>query len=132
MPTFDTNVVVRIVVEDDEVQGRQAVEAWRAALADGGVFLPKVVVVETAWVLRSAYRFDGPAIAATLRRLLDVAGVDVEDEEEVRQALSQFEPGHADLSDYLILESARQAKALPVRTFDRRFARESDVQIISE
>jgi len=44
--TFDTNIVVRLIVVDDEDQSRQAEAAWRSALADNGVFLPKVVLVE--------------------------------------------------------------------------------------
>lgn len=130
MTTFDTNVVVRLVVEDDEAQGRLAEEAWRAALAEDGVYLPKVVMVETVWVLRTAYGFDRPAVARTLRRLLEIEGVMVEDESEVRRALTHFERGAADIADYLILESARAASALPVMTFDQRFAREEEVEIL--
>lgn len=63
MPTFDTNVVVRILVDDDEIQGRQAEAAWRGALEGEGVFLPKIVGVETVWVLRTAYRFRASTIA---------------------------------------------------------------------
>ena len=130
MATFDTNVVVRLIVEDDEQQCKQAERAWRAALADSGIFLPKIVLVETAWVLRSAYRFDSPTIAKTLGRLLELEGVKIEDEHEVRRALALFESGEADFSDFVIVESARQANELPVRTFDRRFAREDDVVIL--
>ena len=91
--TLDTNVVVRVVVKDDEAQEREAQNAWRAALSAGGVFLSKVVLVETAWVLRSAYHFDAATIAATLQRLLSIEGVTAEDEGQVRQALQQFEQG---------------------------------------
>lgn len=130
MTTFDTNVVVRLVVEDDKDQSHIAEAAWRSALAGDGVFLPKVVLVETAWVLRSAYRFDSPTVAKTLRRLLEVEGVKVEDEVEVRQALTLFERGAADFSDYVILESARHGTALPVKTFDQQLAQEDDVEIL--
>ena len=130
METFDSNVVVRLVVEDDEDQSRRAETAWRSALAGSGVFLPKVVLVETAWVLRTAYRFDSSTVAKTLRRLLDVDRVKIEDEIEVRHALAHFEQGGADFSDFVILESARQGSALPVRTFDRRFAQEEGVEIL--
>ena len=129
MKTFDTNIVVRIVVKDDEAQERQAKRIWRDALAGGGVFLPKVVVVETVWVLRSAYRFEANTIAETLQNLLDIEGLTVEDEDQVRRSLALFERGNADLADYLILESGRSAQALPVKTFDRRFAREDDVEL---
>ena len=54
MTSFDTNVVVRLVVEDDPGQCDRAGEAFRRAVADGGVFLSATVLVEVAWVLRVA------------------------------------------------------------------------------
>lgn len=132
MTTFDTNVVVRLIIEDDPDQSRSAEQAWRTALADGGVFLPKVVIIETCWVLRRAYRFDAATIATTLRRLLDVEGVDAEDEAEIRRALDRYADGSADFSDYVVLESARSAGRLPVQTFDQRFAREDDVVVVDQ
>lgn len=132
METFDTNVVVRLMVEDDEEQSRKAEAVWRAALAEGGVLLTKIVLVETVWVLRSAYRFDNQTTARALQRLLAVDGVRIEDERVVRQALTLFEGGPADFADYVILESARQDGALPVITFDRKFAQVDEVEIAQE
>jgi predicted nucleic-acid-binding protein len=128
--TFDTNVVVRLLVEDDAGQTRQAEMAWRRALADGGVFLPKIVLVETAWVLRRAYKFDNATLLATLKRLVAIDGVVIEDLDEVKKAIVLLENGVADFSDYLIFEAALKANALPVKTFDQRFAREEDVELI--
>ena len=131
MTTFDTNVVVRMIVEDDPVQSRQAIKAWRDAL-DGGarVFLSKVVLIETSWVLRSAYGFDKTTVAETLRRLLDVEQVEVEAEVEIRNALELYDNGPADFSDYVILESARAAGSLPVKTFDRRLAKANGSELL--
>ncbi len=61
---------------------------------------------------------------------MSVDGVTIEDEAEVRRALALYEEGDADFSDFVILESARQAGALPVRTFDRRFGRASGVETL--
>ena len=130
MTTLDTNVIVRLLVEDDAEQARQPEIAWRQALANGGVFLPKIVLVETAWVLKKAYKFDKGTLLATLKRLLNIRGVVTEDLEEVQKALSLLETGEADLSDYLIYEAARAVNALPVKTFDRRFARKDGVESI--
>ena len=58
MRTFDTNVVMRVLVEDAVVQCRLAESAWREGLARGGIFLPLTVLVEVGWVLRTVYRFD--------------------------------------------------------------------------
>lgn len=127
MATFDTNVVVRLIVEDDEEQSRQAERAWRASLASEGIFLPTVVLVETAWVLRTAYQFGRDAIASTLLRLMEIEKVTIENGVEVRRALSRYRAGAAEFSDYLILETARTANSLPVRTFDRTLTREAGV-----
>jgi len=40
--------------------------------------------------------------------------------------------GPADFSDYFIRESSREASALPVLTFDERFARGTDVELVPE
>jgi predicted nucleic-acid-binding protein len=130
MATFDTNVVVRIIVKDDPEQCLLAEGVWRSALESGGVFLPKIVIVEVAWVLRSAYRYDRLAVAAALRGLTEVEGVRVEDEDEIRRAIEQYEQGGAGFSDCLLREAAATAGALPVFTFDQGFAQEPDVVLV--
>jgi len=124
----DTNVLVRLIVRDDPEQTRRAEGEWKKALATDGVFVSKIVVVETVWVLRRAYRVGRVDIARTLRAFLGIEGVVLEDESAVFSALGRFESGAADLSDYLILEAARAGSALPVVTFDADFSREPDVR----
>jgi len=131
MLSLDTNVILRLVVKDDDTQRLAAQHAWRDAVASGGIFLSKIVLVELAWVVRASYGFDRATIAQALRRLIDLDGVVVEHEPAVRRALDRFERGPADFSDYVILESSREASALPVLTFDQRFARETDVRMIA-
>jgi predicted nucleic-acid-binding protein len=132
MKSFDTNVVLRLVVEDDPAQCERAGRAYRAAIAEGGVFLSATVLVEVAWVLRVACKQDRATIASALRRLVGSAGVTVEHEAAARRAILAFEAGPADFSDYFILESSRDAGALPVLTFDERFARGADVELVPE
>lgn len=47
----------------------------------------------------------------------------VEDGPAISRALEAFEEGNADFADYVILESSRDAGALPLQTFDERLAR---------
>lgn len=56
MKSFDTNVAVRLVVEDDPAQCDRAARAFRQAIATKGVFFSATVLVEVAWVLRVAWR----------------------------------------------------------------------------
>jgi len=120
---FDTNVVVRLLVLDDEDQCKRAEELLRRAVAAGGAWVGSIVIVETAWVLRVAYKLDRATTAAALRRLLSVEGVTVEDEPATLRGLDAFEAGPADFSDYLILEAANRANALPLWTFDEQLSR---------
>lgn len=119
MQSIDTNVFVRLVVHDDKEQGQRAEAVFRDALRSGGVWISQVVVVEAVWVLRAAYKFDRASIVTVIRKLLNAEGVTVEQEAAVRNALSAFETGEADLADYLILETATRCEALPLWTFDR-------------
>jgi predicted nucleic-acid-binding protein len=128
METLDTNVLLRIVYKDDSLQAARAETTWRHAINSGGVFPTCTTLVELAWVLRVAAKFDRPAIASALRRLCDAQGVTIQDEPAVRRALAMYETGSADFSDFLILETAREAKALPVVTFDEKFARSEGVR----
>ena len=130
MEALDTNVVVRLLVRDDEAQCRRAEQLYRRAITAGGVWIPSVVIVETAWVLRVAYTFDRAAITTALRLLLSAEGVIAEDEAATLRALAAFETGPADFADYLILDTARHAEALPLWTFDEQLARATGAKLV--
>lgn len=130
MEAFDTNVVVRLIVRDDEAQCRQAERTFRAALEAGGAWIASVVLVEVSWVLRVAYKFDRATIAAALRRLAATDVVRIEDAATTELALAAYDGGFADFSDFFILESARRGGALPLHTFDERLSRAEGAKLV--
>jgi predicted nucleic-acid-binding protein len=127
---FDTNVVVRLIVHDDQAQCRQAERTFRAAIEAGGAWIASVVLVEVSWVLRVAYKLDRATIAAALRRLAATEGVRLEDAATTELALAAYENGAADFSDFVILESARRGGALPLHTFDERLSRAEGAKLV--
>lgn len=129
MESFDTNVVVRLLVRDDEEQCARAESAWRSAVAADGAWISTVVLVEVSWVLRGAYKFDRGTVATALRRLIWSAGVSVEDPALLDGAIDAFEAGAADFSDYVILHLGRQIGAIPLRTFDQVLAEEDGAEL---
>lgn len=131
MRAVDTNVVVRLILGDDPEQALLAVECWQAALAEGHIYLSQIVLVEVSWVLSFSAHLERARIANELRRLTMVRGVVIENESSVIQAIECYEQCSADFADCLILARARKVDALPVYTFDRRFSRETDVQLIT-
>jgi predicted nucleic-acid-binding protein len=98
----DTNVLVRIVVNDDATQAARA-----RALMDScdKVFLSRTVLLELAWVLASSqYRLDRDTVSTALRTLLAIPNVEMEAREAVMTALDWFERG-MDFADALHLAS---------------------------
>lgn len=112
MIAVDTNVLVRVITNDDLAQASRA--AKLLARPDR-VFVPKTVVLELEWVLRSAYGIDRQAIAAAIHRLQDLSNVEMEDDSVVALALNWYEAG-LDFADGLHLASA--GPDLDFATFD--------------
>jgi predicted nucleic-acid-binding protein len=126
--TLDTNVVVRLLIGDDPQQTPIAEQAFLDAIASGGVYLPDVVLAEVAWVLRG-YDLERTTRYQLLERLVRTRGVVVDDIDAVIDALEQFRLG-GDLADQLILARAASTGALPVLSFDRRFAASAGVELL--
>ncbi len=116
MIALDTNVVVRFLVNDDRSQGQRV----RDLIARGGVLVGPTVLLETEWVLRSAYRFKPAQIQRFLRSLLGLPGVHTEEPARVLQALQDYEAGF-DFVDALHLSFTGAADGFA--TFDSRLAR---------
>jgi predicted nucleic-acid-binding protein len=89
MIAVDTNVLVRLLTDDDRGQVAQA----RALFATEEVWVPKSVLLETSWVLKSVYRFRSTDIHEGLRKLLGLSNVTVEDRNAVVTALSFADQG---------------------------------------
>jgi predicted nucleic-acid-binding protein len=127
---FDTNVVVRLLLRDDAAQAKKAEHAFLRHARGEGVFLPLVVLVETAWVLAYTYELSRSAIHDHLLALTRTRGVVVDEAERVQEALDTYAAGAADFADYVILAGTRRAGCKSLLTFDRRLGRERGVSAL--
>lgn len=116
MIAVDTNIVVRFITADDLHQWRRAHDLFE----HDAIFIPKSVLLETEWVLRSGYGFAPRSILDALRGLLGLSNVAAEDSSAVGLALEWFGSG-IDFADALHLASCGPATGLA--TFDRNFER---------
>jgi len=105
-----------LIVDDDPAQA----DAAQRAMASEPVFVPKTVVLELEWVLRSVYELSPPTIATAIEGLLSAADVSVEDATAIRRAVGWFKDG-LDLADALHLASSSHADAFV--TFDAAMRR---------
>ena len=83
MLAVDTNLVVRLLTNDDRGQARRAA----AIFAANEVFVPKTVLLETEWVLRHAYSLERAAVVRGLLGVLGLRSVIAEDALDVAAAL---------------------------------------------
>ncbi len=113
MIAVDTNVLVRLLTQDDTIQADRA-----AALFEREeVYICKTVLLETEWVLRFSYGLESLVILKALTNLLGLPHVTVEDNPVVVKALSLFESG-MDFANALHLASSKSA--IQFVTFDER------------
>lgn len=117
---IDSNVLVRLFVEDDAHQADQVHRLLARARNQGEhVWVPLMVLCETIWVLRSGYQAPKDRIVEAVEQLLGADVFELEEEDAVQAALDLYRGGRADFSDYLIgqLNSARGCRT--TLTFDR-------------
>ena len=126
MIAVDTNVVVRLLTGDDPTQFARAHKLFETET----IFLPKTVVLEAEWVLRSLYGLPAQDIVRALSALIALPQVRSEDASTIVEALELSRRG-LDFADALHIASSRMAERFA--TFDRtliRRARASATHIV--
>jgi predicted nucleic-acid-binding protein len=114
MVAIDTNIAVRLLVNDDPVQTSKI----RALFEADKIFIPKTVVLETEWVLRGVYNLDRKLVNKALRALLSLEQVIAEDAKNLFDTFDAHLQG-MDLADAIHLMSSNRAASFA--TFDAKF-----------
>lgn len=114
MLAIDTNLIVRYLTDDDPRQSAKA-----RALIDGeAVFVATTVLLETEWVLRSAYGHSSAQLSMAFGAFAGLPNVTLEDSPLVAAALSWLGEG-LDFADALHLGAASAQTCEAFVTFDR-------------
>ncbi|KAF0099902.1 MAG: PilT [bacterium] len=121
---LDTNVLVRFLVRDDEVQFDKARKLIKREVAAGRrVFVSQLVLLEAEWVLRSRYGLPKQQIVEVVSGLLDATDVQLEDEAAIEEALFTWKDATADFADCLIGARNRRLGCRATATFDAKAAK---------
>ena len=124
MRAVDANVLVRLATRDDARQVAAA-EAFVAS----GAWVSQLVLVETIWVLTSAYGLSPGETATAVEMFLNHQNLAVQDSDTVVAALEHYRKKQTlGFSDCLVLEVARKAGHLPLGTFDHELSKLDGVQ----
>jgi predicted nucleic-acid-binding protein len=118
MRAVDTNILIRLVTKDDPAQAKRA----HTLFSRHSIFIPKTVLLETAWVLQYVYDYEKDVILHALRGILGLSNVEMEDPLTVARALEWMEGG-LDFADALHVASSQQAQTFA--TFDEKLQKKA-------
>ncbi len=128
MIAIDTNVLVRVIV-DDTGQPEQTKIARDLVENAQKVYLTQIVQIECAWVLAKIYKVDNASLLAVLEHLLINSAFILQRPEQFKTAIDLFREGHADFADCLILTESSCLDAV-LYTFDKRLGRHSNTRLL--
>ena len=119
---IDPNVLIRFLTRDDPRQASIASHFIRQ-----GVRIQKIALVETEWVLRKVYGWKKEAVLKAFETLMCYAKIDVEEREQVTEALTNWAVSpKSDFADCLLVAGADSAFA----TFDEGLATLPGVRLL--
>jgi predicted nucleic-acid-binding protein len=115
MIAFDTNLLVRLAVNDDQQQADIAEQL----LETQQVFITRTVLLETEWVLRSVYKKSRTEISSFFSEALITTNLIIENSSKIESAIEWYNIG-ADFADAIHLCMCENNK---IHTFDANFCK---------
>jgi len=116
MIALDTNILVRYLTQDDDLQFRAVLRLLSRKSAT--FWICDLALSETDWVLRDLYDWTPAEVAESLARLTAVHNLVFEDEARLRASLRAVREG-ADLADELLARGSRARGCRQFATFDK-------------
>ena len=113
--TVDTNLLIRVAVQDDKGQARQASKIFQEAEL---IAVPLPVLCEFVWVLNRGYKKSTADISNAIRCLMNCNNV-VMNQLAVESGLSIFEAG-GDFADGVIAHEGNVLGAEEFVSFDKQ------------
>jgi predicted nucleic-acid-binding protein len=121
MLAVDTNVLVRLITNDELKQALRAQQALDAELNAGReCMVGHIVVCEVMWVLKGLYAYSQVQCQATLTALLAFPGLRFEAMPVLLSAAKAWQNQGGDFADHLIGAQMQSLGCEAVLTFDKR------------
>lgn len=128
---IDTNVLVRFLAQDDDIQSPAATRFMARLTRERPGFVSAVVLAEISWVLSRAYKTPRAKIAEAIDGLLRSAELIVENADAAYRALGAYQASpSAEFADALIAQTALLAGAAETVTFDKDAASELGLRLL--
>ncbi len=120
MIAVDTNIIVRLLTQDDAEQYQKAHQLF----ASNEVFIADSVILECEWVLRFAYQFGSEQINTALTKLFGLPNVHLTHPALLAQTLAWHSQG-LDFADAFHLAFSQHCKAF--YSFDKKLVKAAKV-----
>jgi predicted nucleic-acid-binding protein len=116
---LDTNVLLRLFIEDDLAQSSRARSFVDAATADEPCVVNPVVLAEFAWTLARNFKKKRHEVAHLIEGVLSMDDLEVSFRRAAQEALAAYRSGKADFPDYFLAEINLELRCASTATFDQ-------------
>jgi predicted nucleic-acid-binding protein len=116
---LDTNVLLRLFIEDDEAQVRRARKFVGESTRDDCALVNSVVLSEFAWVLAKQVKKPRMEVARLVADVLSADDLEIVHRSAAERALAAYSRGKADFADYFLAEINAELGCATTVTFDR-------------
>jgi len=132
MLALDTNILVRLLTNDDPAQAQRVQDALDAELTAGRECLVgHIVLCELVWVLMQLYGYSVLQCQQTMASLLGFAGLRFESKPTVLTAFKNWQRAGGDWADHLIGVQMQALGCAAVLTLDQRASRQNTHRLLS-
>lgn len=128
---LDTNLLVRLFVQDNVAQCFKADLVFQSLTADEPGWISLITLAELTWVMTRIFKVNRDGITRIVHHLLSLPEIDFENRDMVVEAFLLYRTKSKDFADCLIACSGKAAGCIKTLTFDRRAARDAGMELIA-
>jgi predicted nucleic-acid-binding protein len=115
---LDTNVLLRLFIEDDPAQCKRARRFVDAATVDEPCLVNQVVLAEFAWALAKKMKSNRAEVAHLIEEVLSADDLNIPQRRAAQGALAAYRAGKADFPDYFLAAINAELGCASTATFD--------------
>jgi predicted nucleic-acid-binding protein len=118
---IDTNVLVRYLTEDDEIQSTKAIKLIDGYTGThGAIFVNNIVICELIWVLERGYKYTKNQVTSVLKSILTTVEFGFEDHKILWMSAMEYEQSSTNFADILIGQLNSENDCSQTYTFDKK------------
>ena len=118
---IDTNVLVRYLTEDDEIQSTKAIKLIDEYTdAHEPIFINNIVVCELIWVLERGYKYSKDQVIIVLKSILTTVEFCFEDHKILWVSTTEYAGSAVNFADILIGQLNAENDCIETFTFDKK------------